>query len=251
MSSVRIEQVTKRFGKFTAVADLDLTVQPGEIFGFLGLNGAGKTTTIKLIAGLLAPSAGTISIDGIDVHRDPVGAKQHLAYIPDDPYLYEKLTGREWLELIARLYRIPASQADQRIDELLELLGVAEYQYQLTEGYSHGTKQKYVFAAAFLHRPHLMLIDEPMVGLDPQNAHLVKKVLRQIATESGVSIFMSTHTLPLAQEICDRIGIIHQGKLVACGTLDELRAQAQSRQLDLEALFLQLTGQYRREQLSW
>jgi ABC-2 type transport system ATP-binding protein len=251
MSQLTIDGVSKRFGAFPAVSDLTLSVAPGEIFGFLGLNGAGKTTTIKMIAGLLAPTTGRVMIDGVDVHRDPVKAKAQLAYIPDDPYLYEKLTGREWLELVARLYRLPKDQTATRIDELLELLGIGDYQYQLTEGYSHGTKQKFIFAAAFLHRPQLMLIDEPMVGLDPQNAHLVKKVLRQIATDAGVSIFMSTHTLPLAQEICDRIGIIHQGKLVACGTLDDLRAQAKSQQLDLEALFLKLTGQYRREQLDW
>ncbi|HNT29396.1 MAG TPA: ABC transporter ATP-binding protein [bacterium] len=246
-----LTHVSKNFGKFTAVHDISLSIPPGEIFGFLGPNGAGKTTTIKLIAGLMKPSEGSITIDGHDVHRDPVQAKQRLAYIPDEPYLYEKMTGRECLELIGNLRNISTATIRQRINQLVDLFGIDQYLDQYTEDYSHGTRQKFVFASAFLTRPALLLIDEPLVGLDPQHAHLVKTVLRQIATDNQVTIFMSTHTLSVAQEICDRIGIIHEGKLVACGNLQELQQLAHDRDGDLEELYLKLTGNLHRESLVW
>ncbi|OIP99666.1 hypothetical protein AUK40_00620 [Candidatus Wirthbacteria bacterium CG2_30_54_11] len=246
-----LTNVRKTFGRVVAVDQISLEVAPGEIFGFLGPNGAGKTTTIKMIAGLLSPTAGQVTIDGHDVHREPVAAKQALSYIPDEPYLYDKLTGRECLELVATLHHIPVKTARQRIEEMVTLFNISEFIDQYAEGFSHGTRQKFVFAAAFLPRPRLLLIDEPMVGLDPQNAHLVKTLLRQIATEDKVCILLSTHTLSLAQDICDRIGIIYQGRLSACGTLDELRAQATSSGSDLEELYLKLTGGYGGERIDW
>ena len=197
-----LRHVKKKFGQVLAVEDISLEVQPGEIFGFLGPNGAGKTTTIKMIAGLLSPTSGTVTINDHDVHQEPVLAKQSLSYIPDEPYLYDKLTGRECLEMVATLHHIPVDIARGRIEEMVKLFNITEFIDQYAEGFSHGTRQKFVFAAAFLSRPRLLLIDEPMVGLDPQNAHLVKTLLRQIASEDKVCILLSTHTLSLAQDIC-------------------------------------------------
>ncbi len=248
---LEINHLSKRFGKLEAVNDVHLDVKDGEIFGFLGPNGAGKTTTIKCIAGLQHPSAGFIRINGHDVHHDPLQAKAALSYIPDEPYLYEKLSGREYLELVGQLHLMQHEDIQTRIDELLKLFGIEEYQAELTEGYSHGTRQKFVFTAALLPRPELLLVDEPLVGLDPQNAHLVKELLRLIARDHHVTIFMSTHTLSLAQEICDRIGIIHRGRLVALGTLADLQQQASTVNQNLETMYLKLTGESAHVQLSW
>ncbi|HDS11506.1 MAG TPA: ABC transporter ATP-binding protein, partial [Candidatus Wirthbacteria bacterium] len=190
-----IKNLNKNFGNCQAVNNLNLELAKGEIFGFLGPNGAGKTTTIKMIASLLHPCSGQILIDDIDVHLSPVAAKQHLSYIPDEPYLYEKLTGYESLQLIGKLRQIPPLLVKERIEESFLLFNLEEFAHQYTENYSHGTRQKFVFACALLSRPKLLLIDEPMVGLDPQNSFLVKNLLRQIATQNQVTIFLSTHTL--------------------------------------------------------
>jgi ABC-2 type transport system ATP-binding protein len=246
-----IKKIHKNFGSCQAVIDLSLELAKGEIFGFLGPNGAGKTTTIKMIAGLLHPSSGQILIDAIDVHLSPVEAKQHLAYIPDEPYLYEKLTGYESLQLIGKLRQIPPLLIKKRIEELLSIFSLEEFAHQYTENYSHGTRQKFVFACALLSRPQLLLIDEPMVGLDPQNSFLVKNLLRQVATQNQVTIFLSTHTLSLAEEICDQIGIINHGQLLACDTIPALKKQAHAENMNLEQLFLSLTGQANNQHLVW
>ena len=239
---LRLEGLSKRFGKFVAVDNISLEVNPGEIFGFLGPNGAGKTTTLKMIAGLWRPSSGNIYVNGIDLSVDPVGAKRLLGYIPERPFLYQKLTGKEFLTFICAAYGIRGSEGEGRIEELLELFELTHFADELIESYSHGMKQRLVIAAALLHQPQLLIIDEPMVGLDPKGAQLIKNLLQQQA-QQGMAIFMSTHTLYLAQELCHRIAIIHKGALVALGTMQELREMATSQDSQLEAIFLKLTTQ--------
>ncbi len=224
---IQLDHVTKRFGDTVAVSDLSLEIRPGELVAMLGRNGAGKTTTIKLIAGLLRPSAGSVSVCGFDVHRHPFEAKARLAYVPDQPFLYDKLTAREFLRFIADMYRLEAGARDRRIDDLVRLFEMGEYLDGLAESYSHGMKQRVVLAAALLHRPDVLVVDEPLVGLDPQNARLVKRIFREEAMR-GTSILMSTHTLSVAEEVADRIGILHEGRLVAAGTMAELRARSRS-----------------------
>lgn len=236
---IRIRELVKKFGSKTVVDRLSLEIAEGEFFAFLGPNGAGKTTTIKTLAGLLLPTSGDAEICGISVLGDYRQAKQHLSYIPDQPYLYDKLTGREFLQFVGRLFGVPKATCGQKIEEMLQLFGAADYADELTESYSHGMKQRIVFASALLHDPKVILLDEPMVGLDPKSARLAKDVLQDRA-RSGVTIFMSTHTLSVAEEVADRIGIIHQGKLIFCGTKDELKG---TRQVSgwLEEVFLELT----------
>jgi len=225
---IQIEHVTRRFGDTVAVNDLSLDLQPGELFTLLGPNGAGKTTTIKMIAGLLRPTAGRVVVCGFDVLRQPLEAKSLLAYIPDEPFLYDKLSGREFLHFVADLYGIGNGRdRETRIEELVRLFGMTDYLDDLTETYSHGMKQRVVLASALLHRPRVLVVDEPLVGLDPQNARLVKSLFRE-QTRQGITIFMSTHTLPVAEEVADRIGILHEGRLVALGTMADLRAQSRS-----------------------
>lgn len=237
---IRVEELTKRFGETLAVDRLNLEVAQGEFFAFLGPNGAGKTTTIKMMTGLLRPTGGTVSIAGHDVQRSPEQAKQHIGFIPDRPFLYEKLTAREYLRFVARLYHVPQSVADTRINQWLATFSLTEKADEYIESYSHGMRQKLVFGAALLHEPGVYVIDEPMVGLDPASARLVKNLLKKEAAR-GATVFLSTHTLPVAEELADRIGIIHRGRLVALGTLDELRGQARAAHLGLEDLFLLLT----------
>ena len=236
---ISIQSLVKKFGDKTAVNDLSLDVPEGEFFAFLGPNGAGKTTTIKAMTGLLLPTSGDVTINGISILTDTVHAKQYLSYIPDQAFLYDKLTGREFLQFVGRLYGIDAKTCGRRIEQFLTLFGAADYADHLTESYSHGMKQKIVFAAALLHDPKVIILDEPMVGLDPKSSRLVKDVLRERAA-SGVTIFMSTHTLSVAEEVADRIGIIREGKLIFCGTQTELQG---SQRLTgwLEDVFLELT----------
>jgi ABC-2 type transport system ATP-binding protein len=238
---IRLHEVTKRYGDFAAVKGLSLQVERGEVFGFLGPNGAGKTTTIKMIAGLLRPTSGDIAVGGIDVLREPLRAKSLIGFIPDRPFLYEKLTGHEVLEFIGGIYRMDARIVRQRMDELLELFSLAEFGNELIESYSHGMRQRLVMSAALLHDPDLLVVDEPMVGLDPKGARLVKGILRQ-QCEGGKTVFMSTHTLELAGEVCDRIGIIHKGELIALGTREEVFESAEAGAGSLESVFLRLTG---------
>ena len=238
---IRLSGVHKRYGAHEAVKNLSLHVPAGELFGFLGPNGAGKTTTIKMIAGLLQPTSGSIFLAGHDLKREPVKAKAALGFIPDRPFLYEKLSGTEFLRFVAGIYGFDSNGLNGRIDELLTLVELSHVQNALIESFSHGMKQRLVMAAAFVHEPKVLVVDEPMVGLDPKGARLIKRVFREYCA-NGNTIFVSTHTLEVAQELCDRIGIIVNGELVECGTMDELKIRAQTDEHDLEHIFLKLTG---------
>ncbi len=240
---IELFHLGKKFGDFQAVKDVTLQIPPGEIFGFLGPNGAGKTTTIRMMGGLMRPTSGRVSLDGKDVMRQPEEAKAILGFIPDRPYLYEKLTGQEFLDFIADLHGLETGNARQkRVEELLNFFDLGEWSQELVESFSHGMRQRLVIAAALLPRPKVLIIDEPMVGLDPKGARLVKGLLRDLA-KKGVSVFMSTHTLELAQEVCHRIGIINEGRVIALGTIEELRVKAKTTDARLEPLFLKLTGE--------
>ena len=236
---IDVENVTKRFGLLTAVDRLSLRIPPGEVVAFIGPNGAGKTTTIKLIAGLLRPDEGRITLFGHDVQKDYVRAKALLSYVPDQPYLYDKLTGREFLHFVGAMYDMERSAVARAIEELSELFEFADFMDDLGETYSHGMKQRIVVSAALLHEPRALIIDEPMVGLDPKSGNILKTVLRNRAA-GGTAVFMSTHTLPVAQQVADRVGIIHHGRIIALGTLDQIREQAHT-DGQLEEAFLRLT----------
>lgn len=239
---IELLHLSKNFGNFQAVKEVTLQIPRGEIFGFLGPNGAGKTTTIRMMAGLMKPTSGRVFLDGKDVLRQPEEAKSILGFIPDRPYLYEKLTGQEFLEFIADLRGLEAGNSQQkRIGELLNFFDLQGWRQELVESYSHGMRQRLVIAAALLHRPKVLIVDEPMVGLDPKGTRLVKGLFRDLA-HKGVSIFMSTHTLELAEEVCQRIGIINEGKVIALGNMQELREKAKTTDARLESLFLKLTG---------
>ena len=238
---IRAEGLVKTFGAFTAVDDVSLDVPEGRIHGFLGPNGAGKTTTIRMIAGLLQPTRGKVVIDGHDLAREPEEAKRALGFIPDRPFLYEKLTAAEFLRFHAGLYGLEGPEIEQRARELLELFELDLRRDDLVESFSHGMKQRLVMCAAFLHRPGAVLVDEPMVGLDPKGARLIKDIFRAQSAK-GVAILMSTHTLEVAQEMCDRISIILAGKIIASGTVDELRELAGHDDAHLTPVFLKLTG---------
>jgi ABC-2 type transport system ATP-binding protein len=242
---ISIEGITKRYGSRTAVSDLHLQVARGEFFGYLGPNGAGKTTTIKSLIGLIRPDEGRVLIDGSDVAENPVAARRVIGFVPDTPFIYGKLTAREFLRFVGGLYRMEREDMEQRIEWLGDTFDMHGWMDRRTEGYSHGMKQKVVMAAAFLHRPALIIVDEPMVGLDPQSARLVKDMLTLINSH-GVTVFMSSHDLAVVQELCRRMAIIHEGRIVAEGTLDELRAKAEMEGGSLEDLFLKLTGNAQR-----
>ena len=236
--AIQFSGVTKKYGEFVAVRDLNLKVLPGEIFGFVGPNGAGKTTTIRMITGLAYPSSGSLTIFGMKYSDDSLRIKQILGYIPDRPYLYEKLTGREYLEFIYGIYSM--NGRTDRVDHYLSLFDLISWSGELIESYSHGMKQRLAFAAALLHEPKVVVIDEPMVGLDPKGVRLVKGLLRDLASHD-VAIFMSTHNLELAEQVCHNIGIIHEGQLLVCDTIDGLRKQASLPDSRLEDIFLRLT----------
>ncbi len=231
--------LTKTYGAFTAVQDMTLRVRPGEIYGFLGPNGAGKTTTIKMLVGLLKPSGGVARIVGYDVQRQPLQAKACLGYVPDQPILYDKLRGREFLTFMARLYRVDGRTAQRRADDLLRVFDLSDAADHLVEGYSHGMRQKLALAGALIHRPSVLFLDEPTVGLDPKSARLIKDLLLQLR-EAGVAVMMSTHILEIAERMCDRVGIIFNGRLIAEGTVAELHALQGGG--SLEEIFLSLTG---------
>lgn len=238
---LRLQGVVKRYGKFTAVGGITLDVHQGEIFGFLGPNGAGKTTTIRMVAGVLRPSEGRILVGGDDLHSDPAKAKARVGYIPDRPYLYEKLSGREFLRFVAGLWGKDGPEADARADRLMELFSLAQWKDELIESYSHGMRQKILISSALIHQPELIVVDEPMVGLDPRSARLLKDLMRTFVSQGG-TVFLSTHTLEVAEALCDRIAIISQGEIIALGTMDELRAQAHAGGAHLEEIFLKVTG---------
>src|SRR5882724_753388 len=237
---IELEGLCKRYGQFTAVENLTLGVADGEIFGFLGPNGAGKTTTIRMMMGLLLPTSGRIRLGGFDLADQPIEAKRISGFVPDRPFLYDKLTASEQLRFCADLYEVEATKRERRITEQLELFDLADWAGELVESFSHGMKQRLAFAAALLHEPRLLVIDEPMVGMDPRGARMLRSLLRALA-ERGTTIFLSTHSLEVAEALCDRIGIIQQAKLIALGSLDDLRAQAGTGR-HLEEIFLKLTG---------
>src|SRR5687767_11763839 len=239
---ITIEQLVKQYGGFTAVDGVSLDVRPGEIHGFLGPNGAGKTTTLRMIAGLLKPTSGRVLVNGHDLATEPEAAKASLGFIPDRPFIYEKLTAGEFLKFHGGLYGLNGNGVMDRVHEMLDLFELRRWEHELVESFSHGMKQRLVMSAAFLHRPRAVAVDEPMVGLDPRGARLIKDVFRRMS-EHGVAILMSTHTLEVAQEMCHRISIIQKGRIIAQGTVDEVRNLSGGAADDhLTSVFLKLTG---------
>jgi ABC-2 type transport system ATP-binding protein len=239
---IKLTKLSKNYGNFTAVDGIDLHVPRGELFGFLGPNGAGKTTTLRMIAGILRPTSGRVEIGGVDVATDPVAAKMKLGFIPDRPFIYEKLTAAEFLRFVAGLYNQEGAQVEHRARELLALFDLEEWRDELVESYSHGMRQKLIISSAFVHRPEVIVVDEPMVGLDPKAAKILKDLFREY-THRGHTIMMSTHTLEVAESLCERIGIIQTGRIRALGTMAELRKHAASAGAGLEDIFLKLTGE--------
>ena len=237
---IKTVDLRKTFGDNIAVAGLNLHIKEGEFFCFLGPNGAGKTTTIKMLTGLIQPISGTAAIGGLDIQQNPVETKELLGYIPDHPFLYEKLTGHEFMRFVAGLYNMPQNGIDHDIDDLLQTFEIAKVSDQLIENYSHGMRQKLSFASCFLHKPRVVIVDEPWVGLDPKNIRKVKDYLKRKTQEEGLTVLMSTHTLSIAEEVADRIGIIHLGKLLHTGTVTETMALADSHD-SLEDVFLEIT----------
>lgn len=245
--AIQIEGLNKCYGDVEAVHDLSLNIARGELFTYLGPNGAGKTTTIKVLTGLLRPTRGRALILGHDIQTDPVAAKRHIGYIPDHPYLYEKLTGRDFFLFIADLFGLDRKIAGARMEEYFEVFGLTGAEDKFIEDYSHGMRQKLVFSVSLMHQPSVLIVDEPMVGLDPQSARTLKNLLRRKAREEGMAIFLSTHTLSVAEEVADRIGVLRGGELVFLGTLDAMRERvlelSGGREAgNLEELFLFLTG---------
>jgi ABC-2 type transport system ATP-binding protein len=238
---LELEGVTKRYGRFTAVNGIDLSVPRGKIFGFLGPNGAGKTTTIRMVSGVLLPSEGTIRIGGNDLTADPEGAKSRIGYIPDRPYLYEKLSGAEFLRFVSGLWGRDGKEAEARAARLMDLFNLSEWGNELIESYSHGMRQKLLISSALIHQPELIVVDEPMVGLDPRSARILKDLFRTYA-DNGGTVFLSSHTLEVVEVLCDVLAIIHQGNIIAQGSMDELRNQADAGEAHLEEIFLKVTG---------
>lgn len=237
---LQLKNIVKKFGSFTAVDGINLHVEQGELYGFLGPNGAGKTTTIKLIAGIYAPTSGSILINGIDISKNPIKAKLQIGYVPDQPYLYEKLTGREFLYFSGGLYNLNKKTIQHKIDELVDLLKIENWLDKRTEEYSQGMRQRITIASALLHNPKLLILDEPMVGLDPQSTVLVKKILNQKVSE-GASVFVSTHSLSFAEEICSRIGIIKAGAMIYEDKREAIETIKANLNSNFEEVFLELT----------
>jgi ABC-2 type transport system ATP-binding protein len=241
LTLIETRNLVKRFGEKMAVNNVSLEVHGGEVFGFLGPNGAGKTTTIKMIVGLLQPTSGTVKVAGYDVQTQPLLAKASSGYVPDAPNLYAKLTGRELLRFVGDLYDLDRKQVAQRTDELLHMFDLTAAANDTIDSYSHGMQQKASLASALMHDPKVLVLDEPTVGLDPKSARLIKDILRQMA-DRGAAVFLSTHILEIAERMCDRIGIINKGELIAVGTMNELRSLGKAGEVSLEDIFLGLTG---------
>jgi ABC-2 type transport system ATP-binding protein len=237
---IELNHLAKKFGTLSAVQDLSLDIPAGQIFGFIGPNGAGKTTTIRIMGGIIRPTSGSVKICGINMQKHPEAAKKTIGFIPDRPYLYEKITAMEFLKFIAELYGVAGDGFVDRAEEKLTLFSLNNWADELIESFSHGMKQRLVMAAALLHQPKVIIVDEPMVGLDPVGIKMVKRLFKQLAA-SGVTVFMSTHTLQVAEDVCDRIGIIHKGNLLATGSIDDLKQKARLDEADLEDVFITLT----------
>jgi len=242
MALIEINALTKRFGNLTAVDGLDMSVDAGEIVGFLGPNGAGKTTTLKMMAGLIRPSSGSVMLGGHDVQAEPMEAKRLLGYVPDRPFVYEKLTAMEFMSFVGGLYSMGMDESAPRSTELLGLFGLSDWEDELVEGFSHGMRQRLVMASALLHDPRALVVDEPMVGLDPRGARLLREVFVDLKRK-GSAVFMSTHSLDMAERVADRVGIINRGRLIAVGSVDELRGMADLPGSALEEVFIKLTGE--------
>jgi ABC-2 type transport system ATP-binding protein len=239
--AVELKDVVKRYSEILAVDQVSLNIKSGEIFGLLGPNGSGKSTTLKMLLGLVQPDFGSVNVLGIDVHNDPVAVKRLLGYVPEAPRLYEFLTGIEYLDFIGDVYGMQTDEKRTRINEYLKALQLEGREGDMISSYSEGMKQKIALISAFLHRPRLLILDEPLSGLDPRSARIVKDLLHELK-EQGVTTIMSTHVLEIAQALCDRIGIMYYGRLLALGSMDELRQRARLPNSGLEDIFLRLTG---------
>lgn len=239
---IELDKLCKNYGKFKAVDDVSLKIEPGEIFGFLGVNGAGKTSTIRMMVGIIQPNSGSIKLGGYDLALQPEEAKAIVGYIPDRPYIYPKLTAREFLNFCGNLYRVPKKELKHSIDEVLHKFALEDWADELIESYSHGMKQRIATCAALVHKPKILIVDEPMVGLDPRGARMFKDTLKELAN-SGMTIFLSTHSLDVAEELADRLAIIQRGRIITSGTLDEIRSNAGLFESALEAIFLELTNE--------
>jgi ABC-2 type transport system ATP-binding protein len=235
-----LESLTKRYGEFTAVDGVDLVIERGQIFGLLGPNGAGKTTTLRMIAGILQPDSGRVLMGGHDIDSSPIEAKRIMGFVPDRPFVYDKLTGAELLRFAAGLHGMTGEEVERRIDELLDLWELSPWKDQLVESYSHGMRQKLIISSALIHRPRVLVVDEPMVGLDPRSAWLLKDLLRSFVDQGGTAL-ISTHTLELAESLCDGLAVIDRGRIAASGTMADLRRQAATQEAGLEEIFLKIT----------
>ena len=239
---MELQGVVKTFGSFVALDDINLQVEPGTIFGFLGPNGAGKTTTLRLVTGLMRPSAGTVKVCGHDVVKEPEQAKRRIGFISDRPYLYEKLTGAEFLRFVGGLWGMAPALIADRAEHWLDYFDLQNWAGEPIESYSHGMRQRILFCSSLIHDPELLIMDEPMVGLDPRGAIKLKRVVRKLAAEKGTAVVLSTHTLDVVEQICDAVGIIDHGRIIAAGTLDEVRRAHHAESVKLEELFLTLTA---------
>lgn len=246
---IQLINLTKHYGKVAAVDGLDLEVPAGQIFGFLGPNGAGKTTTIRVMMGILKATSGRVLLDGHDVVSEAQKAKALAGFIPDRPFIYEKLSGSEFLQFVGKLHRLENEKLSRRIAELLEHLELSHWKDELVESYSHGMKQRLVVCAALIHQPRILVVDEPMVGMDPKGARTIKDLFCSLS-KNGTTVFLSTHSISVAEEICHRIGIIQKGRLIACGTMSELHDRAAGRHGNLESVFLELTREQERNAIA-
>lgn len=238
---LKIDNLSKSFGSFKAVDNISLNIKPGDLYGFLGPNGAGKTTTIKIITGLYSATSGKVFIDGIDISENHIEAKKRIGYIPDQPFLYEKLTGKEFLYFSGGLYKIPKEKLTKKIEELVDTLNIGEWINKRTEEYSQGMRQRITIASALLHEPKFIIVDEPMVGLDPQSAHIIKNLFKKLTSE-GTAIFMSTHSLNVVEEICSKVAIINKGKIIFNDKIDKLYELREDMNGNIEQIFIQLTN---------
>ena len=240
---IQLDNLSKHYGDCKAVDDISLHIPQGSIFAFLGMNCAGKTSTIKMMVGILRPSSGSISIGGYSLSKDPIQAKMQIGYVPDRPYLYPKLTGREYLYFMCDLYKVPLKKAVAQVESVLDEYGMTEYQNNLIESYSHGMKQRIAFCGALVHKPSVLIVDEPMVGLDPHGARTLKQALRKEAT-AGTTVFLSTHSLNVAEELADSIAILHKGKIITQGSFEEIRGMSRGGHQHLEEIFIELTSSF-------